>query len=57
VTIFGQNWECVLSLSPQRVLEGNKVTMTVTLSPPDGSILTDPDYAKFLYTFSADDTR
>jgi hypothetical protein len=57
VTIFGQNWECALSLSPQRVLEGNQVTMRVTLSPPDGNTLTDADYGKFRYTFSVDDTR
>jgi hypothetical protein len=48
-------WGCELSLSPPRVLKGDQVTMTVTLSPPDASEF--KDYGKLNYKFSADDPR
>src|SRR5215831_11296619 len=53
----GQDWEATLSLRPQRVLTNDQVTMTVTLSAPDGRDLTVDDYTKFTYKFTADDPR
>jgi hypothetical protein len=57
-TAFGPEWECTLSLSPTRVLAGtDSIQMTVILSAPDGHDLTEQEYNKFDYKFSADDPR
>src|SRR5689334_21466072 len=54
VITVGEEWDATLSLSPQRVLTNDPVTMTVTLSHPGGDT---PNYGDFTYSFSAPDPR
>jgi hypothetical protein len=49
-------WECLLSISPQRVLENNRVQLEVTLSYPGASPNAIP-YASFRYEYGSKDPR